>query len=164
MPKKPTYFWSAWPDASQQRFFKVIIRGTILVSLGMVIGLRLYTGALDEAITQSKEQYARVVPLVEDVRALRAQQGNLAHLDVKDALWTIIEDLEIEQELTSIRPTQTNEEEAGMQVTFTGLSLTELTDFLHSVRERASLQTPECAITRNPSDPRLADLHCVLAR
>ncbi|WP_319469410.1 hypothetical protein [uncultured Pseudodesulfovibrio sp.] len=158
------HFWSDWPAASQQRFFKLVLRGIVLVTVGLIVGLKLYTGSVDLAITQAKEQYGRVVPLVEDVKSLRAQMGVFAHLPVKDAIWHIIDDLNIEKHLTSIRPTQLSEHEEGLQVTFTGLSLTKLTDFLHALRDKASLQTPDCTISRNPDDPRLADVHLVLAR
>jgi len=117
-----------------------------------------------QQIAESKEQYASVLPIVQDIKALRAQQGDLAHLSVEDAVWRIIDDLLLEDNLTSIHTTRLNEDEVGIQVTFSSLSLTKLTNFLQALRDRASLQTPDCTLTRNPDDPRLADAHFVFAR
>lgn len=164
MGKMHTYFWSQWPMASQYRFFKMMLLGTILVTFSLSVGLKLFSSSLEQRITEAKEQYGRVVPIVEDVQSLRAQQGNLAHLPVEEAVWSVIDDLLIEKNLKSIRSTQIDEDTPGIQVTFEGLSLSKLTGFMHALRDRASLQTPDCSITRNPDDPRLADAHFVLAR
>jgi len=164
MSKMRTYFWSAWPMASQYRFFKMMLVGTIIVTFSLSIGLKLFASSLEQRIIESKEQYGRVIPIVEDLLSLRAQQGNLAHLPVEEAVWSVIDDLLIEKNLLSIRSTQVDEDTMGIQVTFERLSLSKLTDFMHALRERASLQTPDCSITRNPDDPRLADAHFVLAR
>lgn len=164
MSKIRTYFWSKWPMASQYRFFKLILIGTMIATFSVSIGLKLFAGSLEQRIIEAKEQYGRVVPIVEDVLSLRAQQGNLAHLPVEEAVWSIIDDLLIEKNLISIRSTTIDEDTKGIQVTFERLSLSKLTNFMHSLRDRASLQTPNCSITRNPDDPRLADAHFVLAR
>lgn len=150
--------------ASQYRFFKIVLVGLMIVTASTVVGLKLFTAAVDQRIEESKEQYGRVVPIVEDIKTLRAQMGNLAHLPVEEAVWNIIDDLLIEKNLTSFRSTSMDDEEEGIQVTFDGLSLSKLTDFMQALRERAALQTPKCTLTRNPDDPRLADVHFVLAR
>lgn len=158
-----TYFWSHWPMTSQHRFFKIVLVGIMLGTASMVVGLKLFTGAVDQRIEESKEQYGRVVPIVEDIKTLRAQMGNLAHLSVEEAVWSIIDDLRMEEDLTSIRSSAVDDLD-GIQVTFEGLSLSKLTSFMHALREKAALQTPKCTLTRNPDDPRLADAHFVLAR
>lgn len=158
------YFWGTWPYDSQKRFFKVILVGSMLAALAIVIGLTLFSSSLDQQIEDSKEQYGRVVPLVGEINALRAQMGVLAHLSVEDAIWELIDDLVIEDKLTSIRSTKLEDGTMGIQVTFTGLSLPKLAKFMRDMRDKAALQTPDCAITRNPDDPRLADAHFVLAR
>lgn len=162
--KTANYFWSSWPPASQQRFFKVVLVGLSVTIVSVIIGMNLFGGTLGQQIAEAKEQYGRVVPIVQDVKALRAQQGDLAHMPVKEAAWRIIDDLAIEENLVSIRETKWRDDEPGIQVTLEGLSLTKLSDLLRDLRDRASLQTPECALTRNPDDPRLADAHFVLAR
>jgi len=130
----------------------------------VLVGLNLFTNALNKQIEESKEQYVRIVPIVKDIKAIRAQQGDLVHLPVEETVWRIIDDLLMEENLISIRTTRLNEDETGIQVTFSRLSLTKLTGFLNALRERGSLQTPDCTLTRNPDDPRLADAHFVLAR
>ena len=162
--RAPRHFWSAWPPSSQRRFFKLVLTGGLLLSLSVVVGLRLIAGAVNQEIAQAKAQYGRVLPLVQEVTALRAQMGNLAHLEVEDALWTLIDDLGIEPNLASMRSTQLDESTPGIEAEFTGLSLSKLADFLNALRERASLQTPRCDLNRNPGNPRLADLRLVLAR
>lgn len=163
---RPTrrHFWSDWPEASQKRFFKLVLLGSITLTLSVFIGLKLVGNSLELEIAQAKEQYGRVIPLVRDVVALRAQMGDLAHLPVEEAVWFIIDDLSIEPDLTSIRSTTTTGDVKATQVTFSGLSQAKLTSFLEALRKRASLQTPECVLTRNPDNPRLADLHVVLGR
>lgn len=130
----------------------------------LFVGASIYVSSMAQQIAESKEQYASVLPIVQDIKALRAQQGDLAHLSVEDAVWRIIDDLLLEDNLTSIHTTRLNEDEVGIQVTFSSLSLTKLTNFLQALRDRASLQTPDCTLTRNPDDPRLADAHFVFAR
>jgi type II secretory pathway component PulM len=158
------YFWSSWPMASQQRLFRMVNLGTLVVSLSVFIGLGLFGNTVEQQIAEAKEQYGRVLPLVEEIRAFRAQQGNLAHLPVDEAVWDIIDTIGIEPQVTSFRTTRLSEHETGVQVTLTGLTLPRLTDFLRDLRERASLQSPDCTISRNQDDPRLADAHLVLAR
>jgi type II secretory pathway component PulM len=158
------HFWSGWPEASQKRFFKLALMGTLVLAACVFVGLKLVGNSLELEIGQAKEQYGRVLPLVREVVALRAQMGNLAHLPVEEAVWVIIDDLSIEPNLTSFRPAVLTGDVKAVQATFTGLPLAKLTSFLEALPERASLQTPECVLTRNPDDPRLADLHLVLAR
>jgi len=164
MAQARLYFWSTWPLASQHRFFKLLLLGALIGTFSVLVGLRLFSGSVEQRIAESKEQYGRVVPIVADIIALRAQQGSLAHLPVDEAVWYIIDDLLIEENLTSLRTTHIDEDTDGIQVTFTGLSLSKLINFMDAMREQASLQTPDCSITRNPDDPRLADVHFVLAR
>jgi type II secretory pathway component PulM len=158
------YFWSDWPETSRRQLFRLAPMGTALLCLSVFVGLRLFAGTMVQQIEESKAQYARVLPLVEDIRSLRAQQGSLAHLDPDKAVWNIIDDLVIEQNLTSIHPVDLAEGGTGVQVTFTGLPLNQLAKFLLALRDQASLQTRDCALTRNPDDPRLCDAHFVLAR
>lgn len=150
--------------ASQHRFFKVIIVGALLATFAILVGFKLFASSMEQRIKESKEQYVRVVPIVDDIKSLRARQGNLTHLSVEDAVWAIIDDLLLEKNLTSLRSTVIDDDIEGIQVTFTGLSLTKLTGFMQALHARASLQTPNCSLTRNPDDPRLADAHFVLAR
>ncbi len=164
MNRSSRFFWGAWPLESQRRLFKLVLMGSLLLSLSGIIGLNLFAGALDQQIQASKEQYGRVIPIVADIQALRAQRGVLAHLPVEEAIWDIIDDNLMEENLISIRSTMIDEDIMGIQVTFERLSLTKLTNFMLDMRDKASLQTPDCAITRNPDDPRLADAHFVLAR
>jgi len=158
------YFWSDWPEMSRQRLFRVAPRALAALGLCLFIGLRLLTGTAAVQIEESKAQYARVVPLVEEIRALRAQQGDLLHLPLDEAVWRIIDDLAIEQNLMSLRETGTSREEPSLQVTLTGLPLNTLARLLAGLRDRAGLQVRDCALTRNPDDPRLSDAHLVLAR
>lgn len=164
MSRNRTYFWSSWPIVSQQRFFKLILVGTMVATFSVSVGLKLFSGSMEQRIAEAKDRYARVVPIVEDVKSLRAQMGDLAHLPVEEAVWSLIDDLLIEDNLVSIRSTVLEGDIRAIQVTFDRLSLTKLTSFMISLRDRASLQTPNCSITRNPDDPRLADAHFVLAR
>nr|WP_321513299.1 hypothetical protein [uncultured Pseudodesulfovibrio sp.] len=159
-----TYPWSNWPPDSQQRFFKMMLFGLAAAFFSIFVGGYLFTSTLLQQIGAEKEQYARVVPIVQGIQSLRAKQGDLAHLSAKDATWRIIDDRMLEDRLTSIRSTHLNENVEGVQVTFTGLTLIMLTDFLQDLRDRASLQTPEFTLTRNNDDSRLADVHLVLAR
>lgn len=158
------YFWEKWPETSQQRFQKVVLFGAMLLTLALLVGFKLFAGTVEQQIAEAKEQYGRVVPIVEEVRALRAKRGDLAHLSVEEAVWTIIDDLLMEEQLYSLRATEVDKLTTGVQVTFHGLSLTRLTDFLGDIRDRASLQTPNFTLSRNPDDPRLADVHLILAR
>jgi type II secretory pathway component PulM len=165
MTKRATkYFWSDWPEPSRQRLFRLAPMGTVVLALSVFIGMRLFAGTVTQQIEESKAQYGRVLPLVEDIRSLRAQQGDLAHLPVEKAVWAIIDDLLMEQQLTSIRDTRLNEDETALQATFTGISLNSLAKFLLALRDRASLQTRDFTLTRNNDDPRLCDAHFVLAR
>ncbi|MFH1915107.1 MAG: hypothetical protein ABIK45_12650 [Pseudomonadota bacterium] len=163
------YFWSDWPEMSRQRLFRVAPKAAVVVGLCVFIGLRLFTGTVTVQIEESKAQYARVVPLVEEIHALRAIQGDLLHLPLEDAVWRIIDDLAIEQNLMSLRETSGRDDgqgpgDAALQVTLTGLPLNTMARLLAGLRDRAGLQARDCALTRNPDDPRLSDAHLVLVR
>jgi len=149
---------------AQQRFFKFMLMGFSVGFFSIFVGGFLFTGTLKQQIESEKEQYGRVAPIVKDIEALRAQQGDLAHLSVEEASRRILDDLNLVSHTTSFRTTRFSETDEGVQVTMTGLTLVMLTDFLEAMRDRASLQTPDFALTRNPDDPRLADVHLVLAR
>ena len=164
MTGRPKHFWSSWPPASQRRFFRNALGGTLLLSLAAVVGLRLFTATAVETIEQSKTQYARVTPIVTEIQALRAQQGDLAHLPVDEAVWAVVDELDVQDSVASLRSTRLSEDEVGVQATFEGLSLTQMVDLFQALRDRAGIQTPECDITRNPDDPRLADVRLVAAR
>lgn len=158
------YPWSHWPLTAQERLFKYILRGLLYGTLALVVGLALFGGSVDKQIEEAKEQYARVTPIVEDVRSLRARQGDLSHLDAEKAAWALVDDLALEPNLLSMHATRTEDGLDGVQATFDRLSLVQLTEFLRGLRDRASLQTLTCVITRNKNDQRLADAHFVLVR
>lgn len=164
MPDIKRYFWSSWPQIAQEKFFRNVLVGMIIITLAVTVGLRLFATSITEEIATKRKMYGDVAVIVEDVKSLRAQQGSLAHLPVSEAVWSIIDDLQIEAKLISIRTTTVNRATEGLQVTFEGLSLSELMGFLTALRDKASLQTPSCLLTRNTGDPRLADAHLILAR
>jgi len=162
--KQNGYPWSGWPPASQQRFFKLVLTGLSALFFSVLVGGVLFTGKLAQQIDAEKEQYGRVAPLVDDIRTLRARQGDLAHLPPVEAVQLIVEDRRMGDYVTSLRTTRLKEDTEGAQVTCSGLTLIMLTDFLEDLRDRANLQAPDFTLTRNPEDPRLADAHLVLAR
>ncbi|AMK10043.1 MAG: hypothetical protein AB7E51_14305 [Pseudodesulfovibrio sp.] len=162
--KRMTYFWSDWPPASQERLFKFVLTGVAGLCFAVLVGLNLFTGALGQQIAAVKQEYGLVVPLVQEITTLRAQQGDLAGLVPEEAVRRIVEDRVLGDYVQSLRSSRIGENRDGVQVTFAGLTLIMLTDFLQDVRDRASLQAPEFTLTRNPDDPRLADVHMVLAR
>lgn len=157
-------FWSGWPAATQQRFFRLVLVGLPVLTLSVFLGLKLLGSVQDQDIAEAKTQYGRVLPLVQEIVALRARQGNLAHRKLDDAIWSLVDDLGLESRLTALHSTRVDKNIPAIEATFSGLSLAKLADLLNALRTRASLQTPELTLTRNPDDPRLADLHVVLAR
>ena len=161
---KRRHFWSHWPHASQQRFFRLAQLGTITCSLAVLVGLRLFTAAAEETVAQAMEQHARVVPIVTEIRTLRAQKGELVDLSPKDAARTLVDELGLDERLDSLRLTELAQDDIGASIEMSGLTLTQITDLLSALRDRANLQTPEFAVSRNPDDPRLADLRMVVAR
>jgi len=162
--KQRVYPWSDWPPASQQRFFSIALIGLSGAFFAVLVGVHLFTGALDLKIEEAKERYGKVVPLVHDITALRASRGDLAHLSPFEAVERIIDDRNLTDYVNSMRTTRLDEDMEGVQLTISGLTLIMLTDFLEDMRDRASLQTPDFTLVRNVEDPRLADVHLVLAR
>lgn len=162
--KHCTYPWTCWPPASQQRLFKFLLLGTAGLIFAVFVGATLFTGALTQEIAAEKEQYGLVVPLVREITTLRAAQGDLVRLTPEEAVRRILDDRSLNDYAASLRPTRVAGDQEGVEVTLNGLTLIMLTDFLQDVRERASLQAPEFVLTRNPEEPRLADVHLVLAR
>ncbi|EGB15526.1 hypothetical protein DND132_2322 [Pseudodesulfovibrio mercurii] len=162
--KHCTYPWTCWPPASQERLFKYVLFGAAGLLFAVFVGAYLFTGTLAQRIEAGKEQYGLVVPLVRDITTLRAAQGDLVRVPPEDAVRRILDDRSLNEYVRSLRPTRVAENQDGVQVTLGGLTLIMLTDFLQDVRDRASLQAPEFILTRNPEEPRLADVHLVLAR
>lgn len=162
--KQNGYPWSGWPPTSQQRFFRLTLTGLSALFFSVLVGGVLFTGKLVQQIAVEKEQYGSVAPLVDDIRTLRARLGDLAHLSPVEAVQRIVDDRHMGDYVTSLRTTRLKEDTEGAQVTCSGLTLIMLTDFLEDLRDRANLQAPDFTLTRNPEDPRLADVHLVLAR
>jgi hypothetical protein len=162
--KHCSYPWTCWPPASQQRLFKFLLLGTAGLCFAVFVGATLFTGALGQEIEAQKEQYGLVVPLVREITTIRAAQGDLVRLTPEEAVRRILDDRSLNDYVASLRPTRIAEDQEGAEVTLNGLTLIMLTDFLQDVRDRASLQAPEFVLTRNPEEPRLADVHLVLAR
>ncbi|BCS89053.1 hypothetical protein [Pseudodesulfovibrio sediminis] len=162
--KRLAYPWSSWPPTTQQRFFKLVLSGTATAFFAVFVGVYLFTGTLDQQIKAEKAQYSRVVPIVQEINMLHARQGDLAHLSVEEATRRILDDHALTEHTISFHETRISETMLGEEMTMTGLTLVMVTDFLKAIRDRASLQTPEFALTRNPDDPRLADVHLVLVR
>jgi len=162
--KHCTYPWTCWPPASQQRLFKFLLLGTAGLCFAVFVGVTLFTGTLGQEIAAEKEQYGLVVPLVREITTLRAAQGDLVQLTPEEAVGRILDDRSLNDYVVSMRPSRTAENQEGVQVTMSGLTLIMLTDFLQDVRDRAGLQAPEFVLTRNLEEPRLADMHLVLAR
>lgn len=162
--KHMTYPWSAWPPASQQRLFKYVLLGAAGLAFAVFVGAYLFTGVLIQQIEAEKAQYGMVVPLVRDIATLRAGQGDLVQLSPEEAVRRVLDDRSLNDYVRSMRPTLVAGDQEGVQVTLGGLTLIMLTDFLQDVRDRASLQASEFVLTRNPEEPRLADVHLVLAR
>lgn len=158
------YPWSGWPPASQQRLFKYVLLGAAGLMFAVFVGAYLFTATLVQQIQAEKEQYGLVVPLVRDITTLRAGQGDLVRLPPEEAVRRILDDRALNDYVRSMRATQVAGDQEGVQVTLGGLTLIMVTDFLQDVRDRASLQAPEFVLTRNPEEPRLADVHLVLAR
>ena len=164
MAETKRYFWSHWPTHSQQRFFKLMLMGTVLLTLSITIGFRILGGTMAERINDARDLYGQVVIIVEDIRSLRAEKGEFAHLPVEQATQALINDLGIGEKILSMRTSPLENNTDGVQVTFQGLSMNQLTAFMKGLRDQASLQTPKYVLTRNEDEPRLADLHVVLAR
>jgi type II secretory pathway component PulM len=162
--KASAYPWSGWPPASQQRLFKYVLLGAAGMFFAFFVGAYLFTGALIQEIDGQKEQYGMVVPLVREINTLRAARGDLVRLSPEEAVRRVLDGLSLDDYVRSMRTTRLAEDQDGVQVTMSGLTLIMLTDFLQQVRDRASLQAPEFVLTRNPEEPRLADVHLVLAR
>lgn len=137
--------------------------GTALAFFSVFVGAVLFTGTLKQQIVDEKEQYARVVPLVQEVQTLRANIGDLAHLAPVEAVQRILDDRHLNDYVDSLRVADAGKTD-GAQATLSGLTLIMVTDFLEDLRNRANLQTPDFTLTRNTEDPRLADIHLVLAR
>lgn len=159
-----TYPWSDWPPGAQQRLFRFVLLGLSGLFFAVFVGLFLFSGTLVQQINAEKGQYGLVVPIVKDITMLRASQGDLVRVPPEEAVQRILEDRKLEDYVVSMRTTRRAENVEGVQLTMSGLTLIMLTDFLQDVRDRASLQAPDFALTRNPEDPRLADVHLVLAR
>ena len=159
-----SYPWSNRPVAEQQRLFKYVLMGLSGLFFAVFVGLALFTGTLVQQIREEKQRYSLVVPIVQDITALRAHLGDLVRVPPDEAVQRILEDRMLNDYVVSMHPTRPREREDGVQLTLRGLTLIMLTDFLQDVRDRASLQTPDFSLTRNTEDPRLADVHLVLAR
>jgi len=162
--KQQKYPWSGLPVGAQQRLFKFVLVGTGVLFFSVFVGMTLLTASLGKKIDEAKAQYGLVVPIVQSIEALRSRQGDLVKLPPQKAVIRILEDRALEDYIVSMRPTRIKENQEGVQLTLGGLTLIMLTDFLEDVRDRASLQTLEFTLTRNEADPRLADMHLVMAR
>lgn len=153
------HFWESYEPAAQKRFFRLVLTVAAIIFLAVWGGLDYMVRAEHKAIDKSRDEYSRVVGLVNEIQVLQAGLGDLSHLPPRQAVDSIM------SSFGKLPPALVVELESGeVEVAFPGIPLFELTAFLNDVRDRANLQTRLFEVGASSHGKGLARSRMVLTR
>ncbi len=159
------YIWQDWPTEKQKLFFAALVAGWALILFMIWSGLNESQSRTQRVELGSKQQYAKVVPLVEELKAGESSRGALVDREPMTAAQQVIRDLGLDNRLTSLRPLQAGANSGeGVQVILESLNLPELVGLLRDFKVRGALKVSNFNINHRLDSPELADVQIILVR
>ncbi|WP_319763675.1 type II secretion system protein GspM [Maridesulfovibrio sp.] len=159
------YIWQDWPAERQKLFFTALVAGWALILFMVWSGLAESQSKAERIMLSSKQKYAKVVPLVEQLKAGEASVGALVDREPMIAAQQVIRDLGLDGRLTSLRPLQSGADAGqGVQVLLESLNLPELIALLRDFKVRGALKVSSFNINHRLDSPELADVQIILVR
>ena len=159
------YIWQDWPADKQKLFFSALVAGWALILFLIWSGFADSQHKAERRMLSSKQQYAKVVPLVEELRTGEASRGALVDREPMTAAQQVIRDLGLDSRLSSLRPMQSGGDSGqGVQVLLESLNLPELVALLRDFKVRGGLKVTNFNINHRLDSPELADVQIILFR
>lgn len=159
------YIWQDWPADKQKLFFASLVAGWALILFMIWSGLNDSQSRAERIVLSSKQQYAKVVPLVEQLKAGESSRGALVDREPMAAAQQVIRDLGLDTRLTSLRPLQGDGSSGqGVQVLLESLNLPELVALLRDFKVRGALKVNNFNVNHRLDAPELADVQIILVR
>lgn len=153
------HFWESMEPAAQRRFFRMTLLAVAVLFVSAWAGLDYMARAERKAIAKSRDEYSRVVGLVNEIQVLRAGLGDLSSLPPEEAVRAVMAGFD------KLPPALVVElEDGAVEVSFPGIPLFELTAFLTDVRDRANLQARLFEVGASSHGKGLAHSRMVLTR
>lgn len=157
------WFWLKWPEHKQKRFMGMT-RWLAVVLMLCVFGPQYFmTVATQKEIVRKRELYARVVPVVQNIKRLRARQIMNAET-LRSAVLKIAEGAGIGWDQLSLQEEPFEYGEPGVLVELQGVTLVQLTAFLETSRKQADLRFLSFDMERDAEQSVLADVKTLLVR
>ena len=157
----PKSFQAKKPE-QRQRTYANVLRLVAFCFFVVWSGLYMFTGEASDRISAAREEYGRVLPLVTEMNALRAQRGDLGQLETGEAVARIAATLGLDHGMVRLEAQGESPDQEELAVN--GLTLPQLVALLGDLRVRGGFQTVNFSLSRNPRDERLADVRMVLER
>ncbi|TIH18070.1 hypothetical protein D0S45_05820 [Marinifilum sp. JC120] len=159
------YIWQDWPAEKQKLFFTALVAGWALIIFMIWSGFSDSQSKAERITLSSKQKYAKVVPLVEQLKAGESSRGALVDREPMTAAQQVIRDLGLDSRLTSLRPLQAGANSGqGVQVLLESLNLPELVALLRDFNVRGALKVTNFNINHRLDSPELADVQIILFR
>lgn len=157
------WFWLKWPEHRQKRFMGMT-RWLLLVLMLCLFGPQYFmTVSTQKEIMRTRELYARVVPVAQSIKRLRARQ--LLNADtLRSVVLKIAEGAGIGWDQLSLREEPFEYGEPGLFVELQGVTLVQLTTFLETCREQADLRFLSFEMERDAEQSVLANVKTLLVR
>ena len=159
------YIWQDWPADKQKLFFTALVAGWALVLFMVWSGFAESQSKAERITISSKQKYAKVIPLVEQLKAGESSRGALVDREPMTAAQQVIRDLGLDSRLTSLRPLQAGANSGqGVQVLLESLNLPELVALMRDFNVRGALKVTNFNINHRLDSPELADVQIILVR
>ena len=157
-------FWNDWPVRRQQVFFTALLGGWIVLLFLIWFGLWAATDSAHEHRQDLQRKYEQILPLAEEALRMGTTLGALVELGPMPAAQQIVRELKLEQNLTSIRPTQLGGGVEGVQILMESLDLPQMIDLLDQLEKRGGFSVLSFVLNHRMDDPQYADVQLVLTR
>lgn len=159
------YIWQDWPAEKQKLFFAALVAGWALLFFVIWSGFNESQSKAERIMLSSKQKYAKVVPLVEELKSGESSRGALVDREPMTAAQQVIRDLGLDSRLSSLRPLQAGANTSeGVQVILESLNLPELVALLRDFNVRGALKVTNFNINHRLDSPELADVQIILVR
>ncbi len=159
------FIWQDWPAEKQKLFFAALVAAWALVLFMIWSGLHESQLSAGRVAMQSKQNYSKTVPLVEQLKAGESSRGALVDREPMTAAQQVIRDLGLDTRLTSLRPLQAGSNTGqGVQVILEALNLPEIVFLMRDFNVRGGLRVSTFTINHRLDTPDLADVQIILVR
>lgn len=156
--------WHSWPVGRRREYFIALFAAWCVFWIVLFTIFSTMTGTARKDIERAEDRLKRVEPVVQEIQALQKATGNLASLTPLAAAQQLSRDLNMERQLSSIRPTQLAGGQEGVQLLFESLDRNQVVQLLETIRTRSRMKILSFVFNHRMDNAKRADLQLVLVR